>query len=159
MSNSSTVNTSQLLFSSEQQQILSSFLGAIIPASEEYAVPAANDSIILADLLSSASSTHTSIKEVLSALEQCAQQDHQMQYTTLTGEQQLLIAKKLQASNPETIWPLITLAFECYYRDDRVMSSINMEIRPPFPQGFTVEQGDWSLLDQVKKRPKFYREI
>ena len=46
----------------------------------------------------------------------------------------------------------------CYYRDDRVMRSLNMETRPPFPKGFTVEQGDWSLLDPVRSRPKLYRD-
>jgi hypothetical protein len=46
---------------------------------------------------------------------------------------------------------------QCYYRDDRVMRSLGMETRPPFPKGFEVEQGDWSLLDPVRARPKFYR--
>jgi len=46
---------------------------------------------------------------------------------------------------------------QCYYRDDRVMQSLGMELRPPFPKGFEVEQGDWSLLDPVRARPAFYR--
>jgi hypothetical protein len=33
-----------------------------------------------------------------------------------------------------------------------------MEARPPFPKGHEVEQGDWSLLDPVRMRPKLYRE-
>ncbi len=45
-----------------------------------------------------------------------------------------------------------------YYRDDRVMRSLDMELRPPFPGGFTVEQGDWSLLDPVRSRPKLWRD-
>jgi hypothetical protein len=46
---------------------------------------------------------------------------------------------------------------QCYYRDDRVMRSLGMEVRPPFPQGFEVERGDWSLLDPVRSRPPLYR--
>jgi hypothetical protein len=38
------------------------------------------------------------------------------------------------------------------------MRSLDMEVRPPFPQGFAVEQGNWSLLDPVRKRPKLYRD-
>ena len=34
----------------------------------------------------------------------------------------------------------------CYYRDDRVMVSLGLEARPPFPKGHVLEQGDWSLL-------------
>ena len=29
---------------------------------------------------------------------------------------------------------------------------------PPFSKGFEVEQGDWSLLDPVRARPKLYRD-
>ena len=38
----------------------------------------------------------------------------------------------------------------CYYRDDRVMVSLGLEARPPFPKGHVLEQGDWSLLDPVR---------
>jgi hypothetical protein len=39
------------------------------------------------------------------------------------------------------------------------MRSLGMEPRPPFPTGHEVEQGDWSLLDPVRKRAKFYRDV
>ena len=38
------------------------------------------------------------------------------------------------------------------------MRSLGMEVRPPFPKGFQVEPGDWSLLDAVRSRPKIYRD-
>ncbi len=41
---------------------------------------------------------------------------------------------------------------QCYYRDDRVLRSLGLELRAPFPKGYTLEQGDWSLLDPVKAR-------
>jgi hypothetical protein len=47
----------------------------------------------------------------------------------------------------------------CYYRDDRVMLSLGQEPRAPFPKGHTVEQGDWSLLEPVKRRAPFYRKV
>ncbi|MGH7054344.1 MAG: hypothetical protein ACREFK_16060 [Stellaceae bacterium] len=30
------------------------------------------------------------------------------------------------------------------------MRSLGMEPRPPYPKGFEVESGDWSLLDPVR---------
>jgi hypothetical protein len=45
----------------------------------------------------------------------------------------------------------------CYYRDDRVMVSLGLEARPPFPKGHVLEQGDWSLLDSVRARKPFWR--
>jgi len=47
----------------------------------------------------------------------------------------------------------------CYYRDDRVMRSLGLEPRSPFPKGHVVEQGDWSLLDPVKARPPIWRKV
>jgi hypothetical protein len=38
------------------------------------------------------------------------------------------------------------------------MWSLGMEPRPPFPEGFEIEQGDWSLLDPVRGHPKLYRD-
>ena len=54
---------------------------------------------------------------------------------------------------------LVSIIAQCYYRDDRVMRSLEMEPRSPFPQGFEVEQGDWSLLDPVKRRGRIYRQV
>ena len=38
---------------------------------------------------------------------------------------------------------------QCYYRDDRVMRALGLEPRPPYPKGHVLEQGDWSLLDNM----------
>ena len=40
-----------------------------------------------------------------------------------------------------------------YYRDDRVLLSLGVEARAPFPKGYALEQGDWSLLDAVRNTP------
>ena len=54
---------------------------------------------------------------------------------------------------------LIRVVLLCYYRDDRVMRSLGLEPRPPFPKGHVVEQGDWSLLDPVRARPPMWRKV
>ena len=48
---------------------------------------------------------------------------------------------------------------QCYYRDDRVMRALGLEPRPPFPKGRVLEQGDWSLLDAVRGRPRMWRDV
>ena len=45
-----------------------------------------------------------------------------------------------------------------YYRDDRVLLALGLEARAPFPKGHALEQGDWSLLDAVRKRAPFWRD-
>jgi hypothetical protein len=48
---------------------------------------------------------------------------------------------------------------QCYYRDDRVLRALGVEPRPPYPRGRVLEQGDWSLLDAVRSRPRMWRDI
>jgi hypothetical protein len=50
------------------------------------------------------------------------------------------------------------LILAAYYRDDRVLVALGLEARAPFPKGYVVEQGDWSLLDAVRKRPALWRD-
>jgi hypothetical protein len=33
-----------------------------------------------------------------------------------------------------------------------VLRSLGLELRAPFPKGYALEQGDWSLLDPVRAR-------
>ena len=46
----------------------------------------------------------------------------------------------------------------CYYQDGRVMQAIGLEARAPFPMGYHVEEGDWSLLEAVYDRGELYRK-
>jgi len=39
-----------------------------------------------------------------------------------------------------------------------VLKAVGHEARAPFPKGHTLEQGDWSLVEVVKKRPAFWRD-
>jgi hypothetical protein len=48
---------------------------------------------------------------------------------------------------------------QCYYRDDRVMRSLGIEPRSPYPKGRVLEQGDWSLLNRVRDRPRMWRDV
>jgi len=48
---------------------------------------------------------------------------------------------------------LARVILQCYYRDDRVLRSLGLELRAPFPKGHVLPEGDWSLLDSVKARP------
>jgi hypothetical protein len=69
------------------------------------------------------------------------------------------VAAGLRETGGDALMYLTRIVLQCYYRDDRVMRALGMEIRPPFPKGFEVEQGDWSLLEPVRARPPFFREV
>ena len=62
------------------------------------------------------------------------------------------IANEFRATGGAAAATLVRVVLQCYYRDDRVLRSLGLELRAPFPKGYTLEQGDWSLLDPVKAR-------
>ena len=67
------------------------------------------------------------------------------------------VAAELRAKGGEALATLTRVVLQCYYRDDRVVRSLGLEPRPPYPRGHELEQGDWSLLDPVRARPPMWR--
>lgn len=124
-------------FTAEEVAALAALAVAIIPASERYGLPGADDPAILATILADAARHRSALAEPLTAFDGNAETFRQTHPT---------VARLLQ-----------TLVAQAYYRDDRVMRSLAIETRPPFPRGYEVEQGDWSLLDPVRARPPLYR--
>ncbi len=64
-------------------------------------------------------------------------------------------ANEFRATGGAAAATLVRVVLQCYYRDDRVLRSLGLELRAPFPKGYALEQGDWALLDPVKARPFF----
>jgi hypothetical protein len=155
----STLNSTELHIDKPLQTILRAAVGAMVPEQLELALPGADDPLIFADIVASVGPRHREISAVLAALQHSALAQWQRAFEQLDSSQQLQLVNLLRESMPEPMWSLIALIFECYYRDDRVMDSLQMDKRPAFPQGFEVEAGDWSLLDPVKKRAPFYRQV
>jgi hypothetical protein len=67
------------------------------------------------------------------------------------------VAKEFRATGGTPAAILVRVVLQCYSRDDRVLRSLGLELRAPFPKGYELEQGDWSLLDPVKARPPMLR--
>src|SRR5271165_4111407 len=127
----------------------------IIPASAEYGVPSAGDDMILADILRSLGRDAGHVVAVLQTLDTLSGGV----FADLDAPRRGEVAARLRAAGGDALMYLTRIVLQCYYRDDRVMCSLDMEVRPPFPKGFEVEQGDWSLLDPVRARPKLFRDV
>ena len=127
----------------------------IIPASTEYGVPSAADDVIFADILHSFGRDEAHVVTVLQTLDTLSGGV----FADLDPPLRDAVAARLREAGGTALPYLTRIILQCYYRDDRVMQALDMEIRPPFPKGFEVEQGDWSLLDQVRTRPKLWREV
>ncbi len=137
-----------------QQRALRRVAGMMIPPSAKYDVPGADDETIFADILASVGQDHEHVVAVLADLDKRAGGV----FADLEPAEARVVAERMRTAGGTALRFVTQLILACYYRDDRVMLSLGMETRPPFPKGFTVEQGDWSLLDPVRSRPKFYRD-
>ena len=50
------------------------------------------------------------------------------------------------------------LVMVCYYQNDKVIEALGLEARPPFPEGYHVDEMNFALLETVKKRGKIWRD-
>ena len=143
--------------SGADRELLRCFAGAVIPASTEYGIPGADDEAIAADIVESAAGSVGEVVASLAALDALSRDDRGAGFAALDPTGRLAVAKAFREAHRKLAAPLITLVAQCFYRDERVMASLGMEPRPPYPEGFEVEQGDWSLLDPVRRRERLYR--
>jgi hypothetical protein len=125
----------------------------IIPASAEYNVPGADDAAIQADMLATLGRDAPAVSASLDHLARLAE----MPLANLDAARRDAVAKEFRAAGGSAAATLVRVVLQCYYRDDRVVRSLGLELRPPFPKGYELEQGDWSLLDPVKARPSTLR--
>ena len=136
-----------------QRDDLRTVAAMIIPASSEYNVPGADDAAIQADMIATMGRDTALVSTALDHLARLAGKP----LADLDPAKRDAVAKEFRATGGAPAATLTRVVLQCYYRDDRVLRSLGLELRPPFPQGHTLEQGDWSLLDPVKKRQPMLR--
>jgi hypothetical protein len=136
-----------------QRDDLRILAGIIIPASAEFDVPGADDPIIQADMIATLGRDADQVREALEQLARLAGQP----LASLDPERREEVAMELRAKAGTAVATLTRVVLQCYYRDDRVVRSLGLEPRPPYPKGHVLEDGDWSLLDPVRGRPPMWR--
>lgn len=131
----------------DELQTLAEIAGLMIPENATHGVPGADDPLVLAEIAHAAQEN----LEVTSA-----------DLAAFAGTKAIDGARRAEAfqqSHAGAASRLQTLVVISYYRDDRVMKSLGIDARAPFPKGFDVEQGDWSLLDPVRAMKPIFRSV
>src|SRR5215470_13952492 len=136
-----------------QRDDLRAIAAMIIPRSVEFDVPGADDPAIQADIVSTLGQDTGPVREALDLLAHLAGQ----RLAELDPARREAVATELRATGGLAVATLTRVVLQCYYRDDRVVRSLGLEPRPPYPQGHVLEDGDWSLLDPVRARPPMWR--
>ena len=143
-------------FTEQERTVLRRLAGAMIGASEELNLPGADDEVIFRDFLARAEGALAKLREGMD--------DFFSEYGGIAAVAALddknfkeTIDEARQEYHP-FLEMMIQRVSRSYYSDTRLLLSLNIEDRPPFPKGNVLEQGDWSLLNPVKKRKPFFRD-
>jgi hypothetical protein len=129
--------------------------GLIIPPSAKHAVPGADDDTIFSDIVGSVGRDLDHVRAALAIARELAGGP----LASLSDHARVEMAGMLRREGGTPVAVLTRIVLLCYYRDDRVLISLGIEPRPPFPKGHELEQGDWSLLDAMRARPPFWRQV
>jgi len=146
---------SETILTPAQRDDLCVVAAMMIPASADYDVPGADDPVIQADMLATLGRDTRAVAAALDHLARLAGKP----LGDLDDATRDAVAKEFRATGGAAAATLSRVVLQCYYRDDRVLRSLNLELRAPFPLGYTLEQGDLSLLDAVKARPAMWRKV
>jgi hypothetical protein len=139
----------QVTLTPRQRDDLRTVAAMIVPASEEYKVPGADDPAIQADMVATLGRDARLVAAALDHLARLAGQP----FAELDAAKRDAVAQEFRSSGGAAAATLVRVVLQCYYRDDRVLRSLGLELRAPFPKGHVLSDGDWSLLDPVKARP------
>jgi len=142
-------------------QLLAAVLDELIPPRPDGRLPGAGALGVGAVVENVAAGT-PEIGQVLTAgfaaLEGLAQRSDPKGFATLSPSTRVETLRELEKAEPMFIPTLLTLACVGYYSDERVITVIKGDARPPHPLGYELEEDDFSLLDRVRARGKLYRE-
>ncbi len=138
---------------------LSALLNTMIPPNEDLGVPGAGDDAIVKQVVQSirAASLQRMV-DGIEAIEKSTIADLNLPFSQLAQEEREHWFHMHDLARHDFVRTMGSLTLQCYYCDPRVLDSLGVEPRPPFPKGFEVETGDLSLLDPVRNRGKIYRD-
>lgn len=139
--------------SADEIRDLRDIAGTMIPESTELGMPGADDPLIMADIARSVGRDLPMVREAVAAI--AARSGGA--FAALDRDRREALINDYYASGGAAV-ALGRVILGAYYRDDRVLLALGLEARAPFPKGYVLEQGDWSLLDTVRRRPAFWRD-
>jgi hypothetical protein len=138
-----------------QRDDLRVIAGMMIPESDEYKVPGADDAAIQGDILATLGRDTMMVSAALDHIAKLAEKP----LAELDDAKRDAVVTEFRAIGGAPAATLARVILQCYYRDDRVLRSLGLELRAPFPKGHVLPEGDWSLLDPVRARGGSLRRV
>ena len=134
----------------DQRATLACVLDEIVPPSGP--MPGAG-SLGLADAVERFVANAGALAPLASALDALAAQG----FAALPRERRAAALADFAAREPGFVPGLIFPTYTSYYQHPRVYQALGLEPRPPHPQGYALEAGDFAKLEAVRKRGPIWR--
>lgn len=146
-------------FSEAQRATLNRLADLLIPASTDGRMPAASSLDLYAEAGVLSAADQAVLETGLADIGKRAQAKHGTPVTQLTDADAMALIDAMRAEGSAFVQAFTVQTTGRYLMNETVMPLIGLPPRPHWPQGHGVEEGDWSLIDVVKLRPKIYREV
>jgi hypothetical protein len=142
-------------FSSEHRRMLDTLLDVVVPASDDGRLPGAGALGLTAHVMRTVEQTPMVGPVVaygLSALGELAATRNAEGWTGLSPDERADVLREFTATDQFFLPAFLFLAYSGYYQHPRVIEALGLEARAPHPVGYEMDDGDFGLLDAVRRR-------
>ena len=130
-------------------------LDSLLPGSEAHGMPALSELDFAAYLEHCRGSGI--LETLVGILEQEAPIRHGRSFVLLGDQEKLSLLERIRKQHLRVFNELVTPAFQYYYHHPRVLQALGAGSTPPFPDGNSLPDGDFSLLETVYERGRIFR--
>jgi Gluconate 2-dehydrogenase subunit 3 len=152
-------STKKVSFSDTQMSTLNVLIELMVPASRDGRMPSAKSLQLYEDVSDLPTKDHALFESGLVEIEARALRQHRKPFAQLQTEDARAMVEALRREAAPFIQSFMVHTAGRYFAHDEVVLLMGLELRPAWPKGHIVTQGDWSLIDVVKQRAKIYREV
>ena len=149
----------RLFFSEQQRTLLYAVLDHIVPPNGD--LPAAGELRVaehVEGVAGLSQGTRRLFSEGLKSIEVTSVQMHSSEFVELSDEDKVGVLRQVESQNPDFFSALVVQTYAGYYTNPKVLRAKGLKLRPPQPQGYELDEFDMSLLENVRKRGKVYRD-
>jgi hypothetical protein len=133
------------------------FLDLVIPPSEDEKMPGAGTlglSADLADAIIADARFAPLVEAGLQAVQDAAIVRDSAGFSELSPEARLEVVESQLMAHPALMNGITSHLYLAYYQHPAVLEGLGEPARPPFPEGFEVEETDPKLLDALRERAR-----
>jgi len=141
---------------------LAAVLDELIPPSTDGRLPGAGAVGVVAYLEGVCLRTpdlRPALDDGLAALAELARENGAESLADLPQPRRAALLNDLTSRAPAFLPGLLFHTYAGYYQQPAVLEGLGLPPRPPFPEGYALEQGDLGLLDPVRARARLWREV